>query len=70
MKASLIQIILYLIFVMSQTVSASDDLPDMELLEFLGSYETDDNKWFDPTLLVDVEIFDDVFKKGQENESD
>lgn len=26
---------------------------DLELLEFLGSWETDDGEWIDPTVLVD-----------------
>jgi len=56
---------------MGQNLSANEDTPDIALLEFLGSFETDDDKWFDPTLLVDIEVFDDVvLNKGQENESD
>ena len=26
---------------------------DLELLEFLGSWETDDGEWIDPTMLAD-----------------
>lgn len=33
----------------------SDDEPSMELLEFLGEWQTDDGKWFDPLNLLDVE---------------
>lgn len=27
--------------------------PDLELLEFLGSWETDDGEWVDPSVWVD-----------------
>ena len=30
-----------------------DPETDLELLEFLGSWETDDGEWIDPTMLVD-----------------
>ena len=30
------------------------DAPSMELLEFLGSWETDDGEWVDPALLDDT----------------
>ena len=29
------------------------DPPSMELLEFLGGFETPEGEWFDPLLLVD-----------------
>ena len=31
-------------------------LPDIELLEFLGSFETDDGDWINPNDLVEVEF--------------
>ncbi len=29
--------------------------PDMELLEFLGEWETEDGEWLDPTSLEDID---------------
>ena len=34
----------------------SSNLPDMEFLEFLGSFETDSGEWVDPTELLQVEF--------------
>lgn len=33
-----------------------DELPDLELLEFLGKWETDEGEWIDPNLLIEAEI--------------
>lgn len=61
MKVSVISALIYFACFVSQNISAneSEDVPELVLLEFLGSFETDDDQWFDPTLLVDVEIFDE-----------
>ncbi len=40
---------------------------DLELLEFLGSWETDDGEWIDPTMLAD-EPETDVPTDAQEND--
>lgn len=32
-------------------VVAEDEVPSLELLEFLGSFETADGQWLDPTQL-------------------
>lgn len=32
---------------------AAEEPPDIELLEFLGGWETSSGKWLDPTSLVD-----------------
>ena len=34
----------------------SSNLPDMEFLEFLGSFETDSGEWVDPTELLQIEF--------------
>ena len=34
----------------------SSNLPDMEFLEFLGSFETDSGDWVDPTELLQIEF--------------
>jgi len=70
MKVSLIWFVASLSCAITQTVSAEEAVPDMALLEFLGSFETEDEQWFDPTLLIDVENFDESFEKGQKNEDD
>jgi hypothetical protein len=33
--------------------SVADEPPSMELLEFLGGFETPEGEWFDPLLLVE-----------------
>ncbi len=35
-----------------------DPETDLELLEFLGSWETDDGEWIDPTMLTDESEID------------
>ncbi len=68
MKANISYIIIYLIFFINSPSLADEEQPDMALLEFLGSFDTDDDQWMDPTLLADEEIFEDDFTKGQEND--
>lgn len=34
------------------------DMPSMELLEFLGSWETDDGEWVDPMLFENTPLPD------------
>lgn len=43
----------------------SDPLPEIELLEFLGSWETDSGEWVDPTVWVDEP---EVLPEPQEQE--
>jgi len=40
------------LLVFSATVFGEETLPDLEFLEFLGSWETQDGDWFDPTQLL------------------
>ena len=35
--------------------AASDDKPSMELLEFLGEWQTKDGEWVDPMRFMDVD---------------
>lgn len=37
-------------------VAAEDEAPSLELLEFLGSFETADGQWLDPTQLLDAPL--------------
>ena len=39
-----------------QTASDEQDLPDLEFLEFLGSFETDEGEWIDPGSLLSDEF--------------
>jgi len=41
-------------------VEADDDtsMPSMELLEFLGEWETEDGDWIDPVLLDEIPLPD------------
>jgi len=42
------------------TVASDDDtsMPSMELLEFLGEWETEDGEWIDPVLLDEIPLPD------------
>ena len=42
------------------------EMPSLELLEFLGDWETDDGEWIDPGALERIAIAD----QEQENEVD
>jgi hypothetical protein len=36
-----------------ESTGGTDQLPSMELLEFLGGFETPEGEWLDPMMLVD-----------------
>ena len=36
-----------------ESASEADETPSMELLEFLGGFETPEGEWLDPMMLVD-----------------
>jgi hypothetical protein len=38
-----------------ETLTAQD-LPDLELLQFLGEFETDEGEWIEPELLLESEF--------------
>lgn len=40
------------LLVFSVTVFGEETMPDLEFLEFLGSWETQDGSWFDPIQLL------------------
>jgi len=44
---------------------ASDSTPNAEILEFLGEWETDDGRWFDPMTLDD-----EAYGMSDENDAD
>jgi hypothetical protein len=39
--------------VADQALPGAEELPSVELLEFLGGFETPEGEWFDPLLLLD-----------------
>jgi hypothetical protein len=39
--------------VADESADGSDEQPSMELLEFLGGFETPDGEWLDPLMLAD-----------------
>jgi hypothetical protein len=41
------------IAVAEESADGSDEQPSMELLEFLGGFETPDGEWLDPLMLAD-----------------
>lgn len=41
--------------------ASSDDIPSMELLEFLGEWQTKDGDWIDPMRFLDIQE-DDIAK--------
>jgi hypothetical protein len=42
----------------------SASLPDIELLEFLGSWETASGDWIDPTVFADVDTEEEKAPQG------
>jgi len=57
---------------LSNTVAAeneqSEDVPDLEFLEFLGQFETDSGEWIDPDSLL-TEEFTDLLEASTEADS-
>jgi hypothetical protein len=46
----------------------STDMPSMELLEFLGEFQTEDGEWIDPMELSDMEQSEK--QRNDEDQSD
>ena len=42
----------------TEVVAEDTDMPSMEFVEFLGSWETDDGEWVDPTQFEDLPTAD------------
>ena len=42
--------------------------PSLELLEFLGEFETDEGEWIDPEELDQMESIDELDKSQESNE--
>lgn len=38
----------------AEGIADAEQLPDLEMLEYLGSWETEDGKWFDPLELFEL----------------
>lgn len=59
--------------VLSNTYAAeneqSEDVPDLEFLEFLGQFETDAGEWIDPDSLL-TEAFTELLEASTGAESD
>jgi len=49
-------ILILTLLVILPAISAAEDMPSMEFLEFLGEWETEEGDWIDPGTLVDTEI--------------
>ena len=43
----------YMLNVAAQTEQPDPDSPSLELLEFLGEWETEQGEWIDPTHMLD-----------------
>jgi hypothetical protein len=41
-----------------QNTTGNPDMPDLEFLEFLGQFETDEGEWIDPGSLMAEEFSD------------
>ncbi len=44
------------------------EMPSLELLEFLGDWETDDGEWIDPEELEQIAVTDPEQEQEHENE--
>jgi hypothetical protein len=45
--------------------AAEDEQPSMELLEFLGSWETKDGEWLDPVSMLSALLDEDKAQQAQ-----
>ncbi len=68
MKVKITTAVIILVSAISKSVLANEESPDLELLDFIGSFETKDGQWFDPTLLVDIDVSDEDLEKGKSDE--
>ncbi len=68
MKVKIITAAIIIVSLISQALLATEENPDLELLDFIGSFETNDGQWFDPTLLVEIDESDEVLEKGKSDE--
>jgi len=66
-----IALIIILLGIAMDAKAADDDQPSMELLEFLGEWQTKDGEWVDPMRFLNVSEDDlqkDAFAKVKANE--
>lgn len=52
MKNSMVNALLMSLMALPLVANAEDDAPDIELLEFLGAWQTADGEFLDPMLLA------------------
>ena len=48
-------LVLILVFASCDVLAEDEEQPSLEFLEFLGELETQDGKWIDPLLLLEVD---------------
>jgi len=49
-------IVAFILLAACPVILAAEDTPSMELLEFLGEWETKEGEWVDPSTLMDTEV--------------
>jgi len=50
-------------------LAAEQPTPSLELLEFLGEWETDDGEWVDPEVVADIQLPTEAdTSRGENNE--
>jgi hypothetical protein len=66
--------IILLNLVFAAVAAAADEdstaMPSMELLEFLGEFQTEDGEWIDPMELSDTDIEQSEKQRNDEDQSD
>jgi len=51
----------------SRESSEETEIPSLELLEFLGDWETDDGEWIDPEELEHIALTDQEQEENEDN---
>ena len=69
-RPSLILILMILFSPLIQAQTQDDDTPSLDLLEFLGEWETSDGTWLDPAQLEDNDFARLMSLTGKEKEED
>ncbi|MDH5443992.1 MAG: hypothetical protein OEY52_00455 [Gammaproteobacteria bacterium] len=57
-------------FVQASAEQAQEELPSMELLEFLGDSEQVDGEWFDPLDMIEMQENDNLIGQQENQEND
>jgi hypothetical protein len=68
-KTNLLWVLLYIAAIHAKQVGAEpeDDAPSLELLEYLGEYQTQEGQWIDPMSFLETDTDNDANTYKTEN---